>query len=242
MKILTSFCFFLSLCFILLGCKNDIYDIEMVHISGGDFLMGSEEADADPDEHPIHTVHVENFYIGKYEVTQELWQAVMGRNHSQHRGKNHPVTNVSWDECQRFIERLNKATGLRYRLPTEAEWEYVASMYCQKTKGVDIKSYAWYLGSFEPQRCSNIYPQEVGLLKFDSMGIYDIIGNVNEWCADSYDSLSYSNGYSQESYEKVFRGGCFANQEHFLRHTNRNHVGKHTKHFTLGLRLAMDAP
>ena len=73
------------------------------------------------------------------------------------------------------------------------------------------------------------------------MGIYDIIGNVNEWCSDSYDSLSYLNGFSKESDEKVFRGGCFANEKKYLRPTNRNHIDRHTNHFTLGLRLAMDA-
>lgn len=241
MNKIKAFSLYITLCFILVGCKNDVYDIDMIYISGGDFMMGSEDADADLDERPIHSVYIKDFYIGKYEVTQDQWKAVMGRNLSQHRGSNLPVTNVSWDDCQKFIEKLNSITGLSYRLPTEAEWEYVASMYCEKTKGVDIKSYAWYLGSFEQQRRSNVFPQEVGSLNFDSMGIYDIIGNVNEWCSDSYDSLSYLNGFSHESDEKVFRGGCYANQENYLRPTNRNHIDRHIKHFTLGFRLAMDA-
>lgn len=231
--------------FSLVGCKHGVYDIDMVYIPSGDFLMGSDAVDADPDERPIHSVHVKDFYIGKYEVTQELWKTVMGRNPSQHRGPKFPVENVSWDDCQKFINKLNGLTGLKYRLPSETEWEYVASMYCKQTEGVDIKSYAWYLGSFEDQRFnqrrSNIFTQEVGSLKFDCMGIYDIIGNVNEWCSDSYDSLSYLHGVYLESDEKVFRGGCFANEERFLRPTNRNHIDRHTNHFTLGLRLAMDA-
>ena len=223
------------------GCKHNVYDMDMVYIHGGNFMMGSDDIDADPDEQPKHSVYVKDFYIGKYEVTQEQWISICGRNHSEHRGKNLPVTNVSWDDCQIFIKKLNAKTGLNYRLPTEAEWEYVATLYCEQTKGLDIKSYAWYIGSFEYQRCSNVFPQKVGSLSFESMGIYDIIGNVNEWCYDSYDSLSYLRGFSQESNEKVFRGGCFANKEKYLRATNRNHIDRHTKHFTLGLRLAMDA-
>lgn len=236
-----AICYIALLCSLLVGCNRQVPDVDMVFIPGGEFLMGSEDVDADPDEAPIHSVYVNDFYIGKYEVTQKQWYAVMGRNLSQNRGDKLPVTNVSWDDCQKFIKKLNEITGKNYRLPTEAEWEYVASMYCKKAEGVDIKNYAWYLGSFEYTRKSNVYSQEVGSLPFDSMGIYDIIGNVNEWCYDSYDSLSYSKGFSQESDEKVFRGGCFANQENFLRPTNRNHIDRHTKHFTLGLRLAMDA-
>ncbi len=205
-------------------------------------MMGSEEtdADADPDERPIHSVHVNSFYMGKYEVTQKLWTAVMGSNPSQHRGPYLPVENVSWDDCQKFIEKLNSLTGMNYRLPTEAEWEYVATMYSKKTKGVDVKLYAWYLGSFGNQ-LRYASSQKVGSLKFDSLDIYDIIGNVNEWCSDSYDSLSYSHGCTVESNEKVFKGGCFANQENFLRPRNRNHIDRYTRHFTLGFRLAMDA-
>ena len=239
MKINAFVIIYLSMLFV--GCRNNVHDIDMIYISGGNFMMGSEDVDADPDERPVHSVCINDFYIGKYEVTQALWQSVMGINRSKHRGPNFPVTNISWDDCQNFIKKLNSITGLSYRLPTEAEWEYVASKYCEQTKSLEIKTYAWYLESFKYNSRSNVFPQEVGSLKCDAMGIYDIVGNVNEWCSDSYDSLSYQNGFSRESNEKVFRGGCFANEEKYLRPTNRNHIDLHTRHFTLGLRLAMDA-
>ena len=231
--------FLVQLCFILAGCKNDVYDIDMVYISGGFFLMGSNEIEADADENPIHSVNVKDFYLSRYEVTQDLWKTVMGRNPSQHRGPDFPVENVSWDDCQTFINKLNNITGLKYRLPTEAEWEYVASMLYKNIQKEDINKYAWNLGSFGNQ-IHKVSSQEVGSLKSDSWGIYDIIGNINEWCADSYDSLSYLKGFSQESDEKVFKGGCFANKEKFLRPQNRNHANMYTRHYTLGLRLAMD--
>lgn len=229
-----------QLCFLLIGCK-DVYNIDMVYISGGSFLMGSEAAEADLDERPIHSVNVKDFYLSKYEVTQELWMTVMGRNPSHHRGPDFPVENVSWDDCLLFIDKLNHITGLSYRLPTEEEWEYVATLNYKDLEHKDITSYAWCLASFGNQ-VRNITTQKVGKLKSGSLGIYDIIGNVNEWCSNSYDSLSYHNGFARESDEKVFRGGCFANEEmKYLSHTNRNHINRYTKHFTLGLRLAMDA-
>lgn len=214
--------------------------IEMVYISGGNFMMGCEDEDADSDESPIHSVYVKDFYLGKYEVTQALWKSVMGSDPSRHRGGQFPIENVSWDDCQKFIEKLNAKTGQSYRLPTEAEWEYVASMYLNCSDSADMNAYAWYFGSFD-NNMRSATSQKVGSLKPDSLGIYDMLGNVNEWCADSYDSLSYANGFSQESDDKVFRGGCFGNYMKYLRPTNRNHINRHTRHCTLGLRLAMDA-
>jgi formylglycine-generating enzyme required for sulfatase activity len=228
------------LCFLLVGCKN-VLDIDMIYVPGGSFLMGSNEAEADSDESPIHIVHVKDFYIGKYEVSQELWKAVMMRDPSRNRGLDFPVENVSWDDCQKFIEKLNRITGKKYRLPTEEEWEYVASKSYKKIKDEDITSYAWCRKSFGKATRDNITSQKIGSLKADSLGIYDLIGNVNEWCSNSYDSLSYLNGFSQENDEKVFRGGCFANEAKHLRPTNRNHINRYTRHYTLGFRLAMDA-
>lgn len=240
MNKLNTLCLLFFLVLVLVGCKHDVYDIDMVYVSGGDFLMGSEDVNADPDERPVHSVHVKDFYLGKYEVTQEQWKAVMKNNPSYHRGLKYPVENVSWDDCQLFIEKLNKKTGKKYRLPTEAEWEYVASMPYNKIKQPKIKSYAWYLGSFGKEE-HDVSSQKVGSLKSNKLGIYDLIGNVNEWCYDSYDSRSYQKGGAKESNEKVFKGGCFANEEKFLRPANRNHIDRYTRHYTLGLRLAMDA-
>ncbi len=228
-------------CAILVGCKHDVYNIGMVYISGGNFLMGSEEIDADPDERPIHSVYVKDFYLAKYEVSQELWKAVMIHNPSRHRGLDYPVENVSWDDCQKFIEKLNNITGKNYRLPTEEEWEYAVSLSCKTINKANITSYVWCRASVGKQTRTNITSHKVGSLKSDYLGLYDIIGNINEWCSNSYDSLSYIKGFSNENDEKVFRGGCFANEEKYLRPTNRNHINRHTRHYTLGLRLAMDA-
>lgn len=238
-KLLANF-FIAQLCIIILGCKN-AYDIDMVYISGGSYLMGSEEINADSDERPIHAVNVNDFYIGRYEVTQKQWKAVMGHDPSHHRGLDYPVENVSWDDCQKYIEKLNKITGKNYRLPTEEEWEYVASQSYKKIAKEAISSYVWWRGSFKVQTPYKMTSQKVGSLKSDDYGLYDIIGNVNEWCYDSYDSLSYLNGFPCETDEKVFRGGCFANDENYLSPTNRNHINRYTRHYTLGLRLAMDA-
>lgn len=221
------------------SCKTDIYDIEMVHVTGGSFQMGSDAIEADIDEQPIHTVNVKDFYLSKYEVTQGLWKAVMGHNPSYHKGFHRPVENVSWDDCQKFIEKLNRITGLSYRLPTEEEWEYAACASADNIREQNIASFAWCIDSFGSQK-RRASTQNVGMLEPNSLGIYDLIGNVNEWCSNSYDSLSYKNGFSRESEEKVFRGGCFANEMKFLRPANRNHINRYTRHYTLGFRLAMD--
>ena len=226
---------------LLVGCKKDVYDIDMIYIAGGTYMMGCDDETADPDEQPVHSVTVKDFYIGKYEITQEQWKTVMRHDPAYHRALKYPVEDVSWDDCQKFIQKLNSITGKNYRLPTEEEWEYVASISYKNIKKEDLTSYAWCRGSYGERTRKNITSQKVGSLKPDIWGIYDIIGNVNEWCSNSYDSLSYQNGFSQESDEKVFKGGCFANEENYLRPTNRNHIDRHTRHYTLGLRLAMDA-
>ena len=229
-----------QLCFVHSGCRHNVYEIDMVHIPGGDFLMGSVDSDADPDEAPVHPVYVNDFYIGKYEVTQRQWKAVMSHDPAYHRGLDYPVECVSWEDCQKFIRKLNAITGLTYRLPTEEEWEYVASISYKNMDKRNITSYAWCLKSVEKLSRTNIISHEVGSLKPDVWGIYDIIGNVNEWCSNSYDSLSYQKGFSSESDEKVFRGGCFGNVDKFLKPTNRNHADKYTRHYSFGFRLARD--
>lgn len=228
------------LCILIAGCRTNVYDIDMIYINGGSFHMGSDDVEADSDEQPVHPVEVKDFYLSKYEVTQRLWKAVMIHNPSHNRGLDFPVENVSWDDCQKFIEKLNRITGKSYRLPTEEEWEYAASISYKNISKENITTYAWCRKSIEQQTRTNITSHKVGSLKSDSLGLCDIVGNVNEWCANSYDSLSYINGFSQESDEKVFRGGCFANEDIFLRITNRNHINRHTRHYTLGFRLAMD--
>jgi len=194
----------------------DGVNIEMIAVKGGTFKMGctSEQSDCDDDEKPIHSVTVDDFYIGKYEVTQAQWKAIMGSNpsHFDDCGSNCPVENVSWKDVQEFIEKLNQKTGKNYRLPTEAGWEY-AARGGGKSKGYkyagsnSIGSIAWYDGN------SGNKTHPVGQKQANELGIYDMSGNVWEWCSDWYDSDYYSSsprnnpaGPSSGSY-RVLRGG-----------------------------------
>lgn len=186
--------------------------IDMVYVLGGTFAMGSDDSVADFNESPIHNVTLSSYYIGKYEVTQELWTAVMGSNPSNFSGTNLPVEKVSWNDCQDFIAKLNKLTGKTFRLPTEAEWEY-AARGGQKSKGYKysgsyiIDYVAWYDGN------SDNKTHAVGTKAPNELGIYDMSGNVWEWCLDwdgSYtsDAQTDPTGAASGSY-RVIRGGSW---------------------------------
>lgn len=169
--------------------KNGI-SIEMVKVEAGTFMMGAtsemEEGIATDNEKPVHQVTLtKDYYMGKYEVTQALWKAVMGRKPSFFEGDNLPVEWVSWNDCQKFISKLNKMTGRRFRLPTEAEWEYAArggkkSRGYQYSGSSNISDVAWYDGN------SGSKTHPVGTKQANELGIYDMSGNVYEWCQDSY--------------------------------------------------------
>ena len=187
----------------------------MVYVSGGSFDMGAtseQGSDADSDEQPVHRVTLSSYRIGKYEVTQELWEAVMGSNPSHFKGARHPVEMVSWDDCQRFINKLNELTGQNFRLPTEAEWEFAArggnSSRGYKYSGSNnVDNVAWYYGN------SGNTTHNVGTKSPNELGIYDMSGNVWEWCSDwkgNYSSASKTNpkGPGSGSY-RVFRGGSW---------------------------------
>ena len=137
------------------------------------------------DEKPVHKVTVGDFYIGKYEVTQAEWKAVMGNNPSKFKGDDLPVANVSWNDIQKFLKKLNKLTGYTYRLPTEAEWEY-AARGGNKSKGYkyagsnDVDKVAWHYAN------SGNKTHPVGTKQPNELGIYDMSGNVWEWCNDWY--------------------------------------------------------
>ena len=166
---------------------------QMVLVKGGTFQMGSNERD---DEKPIHAVTVGDFYIGKYEVTQKEWEAVMGSNPSRFKGANRPVELVSWNSIQEFLQKLNSKAGKHYRLPTEAEWEYAAkggnqgqNYECSGSNSID--EVAWYNGNSSRQT------HEVGQKQPNELGIYDMSGNVWEWCSDWYDANYYSSSPSK---------------------------------------------
>lgn len=200
---------------ILSASKNDIPEIEMVFVEGGTFTMGF---DPDETEHvyetPKHEITLHDFKIGKYEVTQALWQTVMGNNPSLFRGENLPVENVSWHDVQQFIKKLNKLTGKHYRLPTEAEWEFAArggnmSENYLYIGGDEIDKTAWHFNNSD--KCSH----PVGSLGFNELGIYDMAGNVSEWTQDWFEHYSDKpqtnpKGAKSSNIGKVFRGGSWA--------------------------------
>ncbi len=190
--------------------------MEFVLIPAGTFLMGAARhfENADIDELPRHKVTITKpFYIGKYEVTQEQWVAIMGSNPSRFKGRRRPVENVSWNDVQKFIKKLNeKEKTTKYRLPTEAEWEYAAragepGSYCFGDLVADLPLYAWYYHN------ANAQTHEVGLLKPNSWGLYDMHGNVWEWCQDWYSFDYYSKSPEKDPQGpesgvlKVERGG-----------------------------------
>ena len=185
---------------------------EMIPIQGGTFRMGSNENDR---EKPIHEVTLDSFELGKYPVTQAEWKAVMGDNPSHFRGNDLPVEQVSWDECQVFIQKLNEKTGLKYRLPTEAEWEYAAGggkvdrlKWAGTDSEAELDDYAWY------SQNSNKQTHSVGQKKPNPLGLHDMSGNVWEWCQDwygDYPSEPQTNpAYPGDGDEPVRRGGSCA--------------------------------
>lgn len=222
------------------GVLLDNIEIPLVFVEGGSFMMGDMNGNAD--EKPLRNVTVSSFEIGKYEVTQGQWMAVMGTNPSFYKGCIEcPVENISWNEIQHFIQKLNKMTGKYYRLPTEAEWEYAA-------RGGAKKQGHKYAGSNEPQHIawynSNAYrTQRVGLKQANQLGIYDMTGNVWEWCHDWYDPNYYAYGPRNNPFgppqgeERVGRGGSFSNDPQRLRNTNRMSGGPDERNLYLGFRL-----
>ena len=162
--------------------------IEMVFVEGGTFLMGSSTRE--PEEKPVHSVTLSSYNIGKYEVTQYQWKTIMGSNPSHFTNcDNCPVETVSWNEVQEFIERLNAESGKNYRLPTEAEWEFAArggsnSKGYKYSGANDISIISWCAEN------SGNRTHEVGTKLPNELGIYDMTGNVWEWCSDWYSSYS----------------------------------------------------
>ena len=196
-------------------------DIEMVYVEGGTFHMGSNNWE--DDERPVHTVQLKSFYIGKYEVTQKQWKEIMGFNTSKFKGcDNCPVETVSWNDVQEFIRKLNAKTGLHYRLPTEAEWEY-AARGGNKSRGYkysgsnNIDEVGWYYGN------SGKKTHPVGMKQPNELGIYDMTGNVWEWCSDWYDRYYYSKSPAEnpkgpdKGMLKVLRGGAWLNNVYYCR-------------------------
>ena len=218
---------------------------DMMYVKGGTFIMGAtseQGSDAYGNEKPTHRVTLSSFYIGKYEVTQALWKAVMGNNPSKMKGDNLPVETVSWNDCQDFIRKMNALTGKNFRLPTEAEWEFAArggnnSRGYKYAGSNNIGDVAWYDNN------SGSKTHVVGTKSPNELGIYDMSGNVWEWCQDwfgSYSSASQTNptGASSGS-NRVLRGGCCGRSAWYCRSSLRIIGTPDGRNDGFGLRLVL---
>ena len=222
----------------------------MVPVKGGTFTMGAtaeQGNEAESEENPSHQVTVSSFMIGQTEVTQELWKAVMGWNPSKWNGPKLPVEEVSWDRCQEFIKELNELTGENFRLPTEAEWEYAArggvkSLGYKYSGSNNVDDVAWY--SVNSNVSGIVFEtHDVATKRPNELGIYDMSGNVWEWCQDWYGESYYSSSPSSNptgpesgSY-RVCRGGSGDNDAGGCRIASRGRCS--SRGGNLGLRLAL---
>ena len=223
--------------------------LEMVKIPVGSFLMGSADNDASAydSEKPQHRVDLQEFYLGKYPVTQEQYQAVRGNNPSHfHNKPQNPVEKVSWNDVQEFCQKLNQQTGKKYRLPNEAEWEYACragtqTHYYFGDNAEQLREYAWYRDN------SGSTTHLVGQKKPNNWGLYDMHGTVWEWCEDRWyenygdspkDGGSWNENYSQSS-AKVLRGGSWSGYARDCRSANRGWNYADFRGFGIGFRVAL---
>lgn len=222
--------------------------IVMIRVTGGTFAMGATPEQgifAAYDEKPPIEVTVNDFWLCEVLVTQALWRMVVGENPSHHRGDLLPVERVTWDDCLAFIELLNHRTGKKFRLPTEAEWEYAArgGTMAQKRKyaGCDeaeLDQFVWHKGNSDGQS------HEVRLLRPNELGLYDLCGNVGEWCQDWYFN-SYHYGGSKinpkgpaSGVARVYRGGSWDDKAINCRVSKRFSMNPIYRNKLIGLRLA----
>jgi formylglycine-generating enzyme required for sulfatase activity len=226
---------------------DPVTGIEFVFVKGGCFEMGDTFGDGDWDEKPVHEVCLDDFFLGKYEVTQGQWQTVMGNNPSYYKkcGNDCPVEMVSWNETQEFISRLNQKGKNKYRLPTEAEWEYAARSGGKKEKWAgtssegDLEQYAWYTKN------SDYQTHPVGGKTPNGLGLYDMSGNVREWCSDWHDRNYYKasprnnpQGSDNGSYREI-RGGSWYSGPKNLRTTIRRGFVPVPSDRSTGFRIAI---
>lgn len=231
--------------------KDAVRDIvaSMIFVEGGSFTMGSDDT-LYPDEQPIHDVTLLDFYLAKVTITQKQWTAIMGENplwsENYGKGNDYPANFISYGQAKQFIERLNEYSGMQFRMPTEAEWEYAAcgGKYSQTTSYTysgsnEVNEVAWHRenanGSMHP----------VAKLKPNELGLYDMSGNVWEWCSDwygNYPSGSVTNPTGPSTGTKrVVRGGSFTYDAEYSRCKTRNCLSENNQSLAVGLRLAISA-
>ena len=222
----------------------------MIFVEGGYFSMGAQnvnpndinyDSEAWDREAPVHLVTLSDYYIGETEVTQELWRAVMGYNPSHFDGEQKPVEQVTWNDCKNFINKLNQMTGMKFKFPTEAEWEFAArggnkSQAYKYSGSDDINEVAWYSADGKQTRIvKNKLPNE--------LGIYDMCGNVMEWCYDLFEEYTdepQTNPMGAVSgTDHIVRGGCCLSDATYCRMTVRNFFNYAGASYGIGLRLAL---
>ncbi|MCE7578196.1 formylglycine-generating enzyme family protein [Aliivibrio fischeri] len=244
------------LCFALLGCTStpphpitQKIEQNMVSVQGGEFQMGSNAPEAKKSEKPEHAVFVDDFYISKFEVTQEIFESVMGSSLSYFQDPNVPVNNLSWQQANFFIQKLNELTGETYRLPTEAEWEY-AARGGNLSKGYiysgsdNIDDVAWY------SKNANNRAHPVGMKQPNELGLYDMTGNVGEFVSDAYDDNFYrvspknnpNNARDEASglVHKSVRGSSFSYDANESENYRRDFASQSIIMSDMGLRLVRD--
>lgn len=220
----------------------------MVRVEGGTVKIGatikrngSEGFGYDYGNENIHYIEVSSFYICRFEVTQEEWEAIMNNNPSKYKGAKRPVENVTWDDCQAFIQKLNELTGKQFRLPTEFEWEFAArggtQSYGYKYAGSNnLDDVAWY-----DFNCYKINPKhgahEVGMKSPNELGLYDMQGNVCEWCYAKIDNYDTNNKSLHQRH--IALGGGWSDPEHLCGLSHRYFFKRDYQHSTIGLRLAL---
>jgi formylglycine-generating enzyme required for sulfatase activity len=226
--------------------KQKEFKPEMVLVNGGCFQMGNIFDEGAKYEKPVHEVCVDDFYIGKYEVTQDEWEVVMGSNPSTFKGNlNCPVEHVSYHDVIDFINKLRLRTGKKYRLPTEAEWEFAArsggkdELWAGISDVFELEDYAWYKDSSD----GRTHP--VGQKKPNKIGLYDMSGNVWEWIWDRFDTEYYETSPKDNpkgplnGEHRVIRGGSWSNYPRYIRSVDRGWVNPDGIYVDGGFRLAI---
>lgn len=233
-----------------IGPPDPIKPMQMVLVKGSCYKMGDTFGDGGENEKPVHEVCVKDFYIGKYLVTQMQWTGTMGTNPSAEPmcGLVCPVENVSWNDVQKFIRKLNENTGKVYRLPTEAEWEYAArgggknEEWSGTSDEKKLGEYAWFYTN------SDFQSHPVGLKKPNALGLYDMTGNVWEWMSDRYDGTYYAKSPTDEpdggkaKLTRSLRGGYWGDLASFVRVTRRIGLEPSVRAAGYGVRLVLTAP
>lgn len=217
-------------------------DIVMVYIPAGEFPMGTPAAESgrEADEGPVHRVSTKGIWIGKYEVTRATWRAVMGGDAVEPEGRDLPQTDVSYNDVQSFLRALNERAGLAFRLPTEAEWEKSCRAGDPSPRYGPLDEIAWHAGN------SGGRAHPVGAKRPNRFGLFDMLGNVWEWCSDFYGGTYYAAAPYRDPAgpsrggRRICRGGGFLHGSPYLRSGHRNSQDPAKRRPYLGFRLALD--